>query len=53
MLSHILTLPMCLMTCLQVCGVGLAVDYEALMAHLCVLTRVILPIGPLREFEKD
>ena len=52
-LSHILMLTMSVMTFVQACRVGIAVYFEALMAYLYMLNRVILPIGPLREFEKD
>ena len=51
--SHISTLPMRVNTSLQAYRVGIADYLEALTTHLYMLTRVILPIGPLREFEKD
>ena len=38
-LSHILMLPMSVMTFVQAYRVGIAVDFEALMAHLCMLAR--------------
>ena len=40
-------------TSLQAYRVGIADHFEALTTYLYMLTRVILPIGPLREFEKD
>lgn len=46
--SHLPTLSMRVNTPVQAYKVGIADYFEALTTHLHMLTRVILPIGPLR-----